>query len=218
MSALVSSQSVAYIAEEYRQKGYEILMNPRSDQLPKEIGSYVPDFIASKGGEHVVVEVKRRKELSSKPELRIVADRIREIRGWRLDLALLADDLPVPDFKPLAPEEIKQRLSAAQRLANETGDIEGAFLLIWTALESSLRTQLEEEGKRSFSPRQLVKFSYSIGLLSEEELKFLEEAADLRDEIVHGMKPSTHSTDAILARANQIAERLIQAPEELSEV
>jgi Holliday junction resolvase len=53
------------LADEYRDKGYEVSFHPSPEDLPDFLRNYSPDLIVRRGNEAVVVEVKSRSSLDS---------------------------------------------------------------------------------------------------------------------------------------------------------
>src|SRR5688572_16504258 len=103
------NELLATIADEYRSQGYDILLGPTRDQLPDFLKDEGADVIASKGAEHVAVQVKRRDQLY---DLRPTAE---EPPGWRVDLIVYppnrSDELPrngaqeTPEYTALLIDE-----------------------------------------------------------------------------------------------------------------
>ena len=46
------------VAREYRKQGYEVVIEPREEQLPSFLHSFQPDIIARNNEETVVIEIK----------------------------------------------------------------------------------------------------------------------------------------------------------------
>ena len=51
------------LAKEYQSKGYEVIVDPTSEQLPDFLSGYHPDLLVKKGNEAFIVEVKTRTPL-----------------------------------------------------------------------------------------------------------------------------------------------------------
>lgn len=76
------------LAREYREKGYEVTVEPSKNALPNFLSDYQPDMIARNDEESVVVEVKSRSSLAHSEYLQSLADRIKEKAGWRFELVI----------------------------------------------------------------------------------------------------------------------------------
>src|SRR5216683_7780197 len=82
MIETIGQESVSTVAESYRRRGYEVVFEPEPSLLPKEAKSLQPDFLATKGDERVIVEVKYPQNLLAYPGLMRLAEVIRRIPGW----------------------------------------------------------------------------------------------------------------------------------------
>ena len=51
-------QRVQKVGQVYRDKGYDVLIEPQGDQLPDFLQAFRPDLIAHKDNEHIVVGVR----------------------------------------------------------------------------------------------------------------------------------------------------------------
>src|SRR5258707_560165 len=136
MIETLGSEYVSTIAERYQQRGYQVVFKPDPSLLPKEAKSLHPDFLASKGDEHIIVEVKSQQNLLGYPALMRIAEVIRRIPGWRLDVVVLEQPKRPFEAESLSVEEAKRRVEAADRVAEGTGDFAAALLLLWTAAKS----------------------------------------------------------------------------------
>src|SRR5439155_20491668 len=103
------------------------------------------DLIAQKDGKHVAVTVKRRDQLNEldPPEMAGV----QQLPGWRFDLAVYpprgVDEIPLDDGEP-SPEYVESLLTEAQQLL-DLGKPRAAFLVAWSANESTMRTAAHRE-------------------------------------------------------------------------
>lgn len=182
---MTDTPTVESIAETYRQRGYKIEFEPDSALLPTEAKSLKPDFVAIKGDEHVIVEVKSSRNLLAYPALTRLAERIRRIHGWRLDVIVLEEQNPVFEPQPLSIENAKRRFDAADRVANEMADYGAALLLLWTAAEAMLRDRLKSHAKIIDTSR-IPKLAYSLGLIDAGDVATAEWMTRIRNDVVHG--------------------------------
>lgn len=216
MKATSEMQAIAAVAERYRSNGYEIQLDA-APFMPAQLGNYRPDFLARKGTENIAVEVKSRAALGQRPELQRVAEVLRCVPGWRLDVAFLEEKSPPAEQRLLAAHEIRERLGAAAQVASDTQDFGGAILLLWTCLEALLRSHLGEEGAKPQGPARLVKLAYSAGIIDDEEMEFLGALAEIRNEIVHGLEPSITVDLKSVKRAAELATTLLELSHDYSE-
>jgi REase_AHJR-like len=81
-------QRLLEVAREYRQRGYEVIIEPRSDQLPQFLASFRIDMLARGAEENVIVEVRTQESLSDAPELDAVAQALYDKPSWRFELVV----------------------------------------------------------------------------------------------------------------------------------
>ena len=91
---------VLQVAEKYRQKDYEMVLQPCPSSLPDFLRGYQPDLLARQGDESVVVEVKAGSAPSRRALFRELARAVEGHPGWRFEL-VVANAPPVPE--PEAP-------------------------------------------------------------------------------------------------------------------
>jgi REase_AHJR-like len=182
------------VAEEYRGRGYEVLLEPKRKHLPRALARFHPDLVARKGDELVVVEVKSRSTLRQDPQLGELARAVRAHPGWRFEL-IIAN----PEHDGLVPEgaqaweerDVLERLDEARSLLN-AGHLEAALLLAWSAAEAALR--LLAEADEVASSRQdaayLLKQLAFTAALTREQFQFLQNMFELRNAFAHGHTPA----------------------------
>jgi Holliday junction resolvase len=84
-TANLERERLLQLAEEYRDKGYEISFHPNPEDLPDFLRNYRPDMIVRRGDEAVIIEVKSRRSLnsSSRQYLQNLAQSVEQHPGWR---------------------------------------------------------------------------------------------------------------------------------------
>lgn len=102
-------QRVQKVGQVYRDKGYDVLIEPQGNQLPDFLQTFRPDLIAHKGDEHIVVEVRTRGQVSDFPQVNELAKLVRNEADWRFQLVLLGPEnsLSVAGASPFTVEEIR---------------------------------------------------------------------------------------------------------------
>lgn len=193
------------IANDYRTKGYEVIIGPRDDQLPRSLKGLVPDLLVRRGGEARVVEVKSRWARRDTPSLQVLAEAVEAEPGWALDVVLLEDDA-----EPWSMAEARRRLDEATRLLSEHRP-EAALLLGWAALEAAIRLYARKEriGLERDDPAYLIKRLAHEGDLDPETLRKLHTALKQRNAVAHGHRAQP-SEPADVGAVIEIAERLLQ--------
>jgi hypothetical protein len=196
-------QRIERIAEEYRSKGYNVLIEPSGPDLPQFLGDQHPDLIALRGDERLVIELKSPPSKAEPERIRGLAERVEKEPGWKF---VLISPGPAEGIFPgeqlplLSAPEVEQHLRYASRLVG-SGHQEAALLLAWAAIEGQLRALAQQEEislPRPDTPtllRQLV----SLGLVDREQHRRLTEAYKARSTVAHGFRPQTELDPAIHA-------------------
>jgi hypothetical protein len=86
---LTELRLLARLAQQLRQRGYEVIMQPQATALPPE-ANYPFDLVAAKGDRHLALEVRHRERLglNGQEDLRAMAQAIAQVPDWRLDLVV----------------------------------------------------------------------------------------------------------------------------------
>ena len=186
-------------AEEYRGKGYEVLMHAPLDFLP----GFTADLLVRKGEEVRVIEVKSRPSLGANPKIIELARTIESKPGWTFELLLVSEpekrDSPESACS-FSSEEIVQRFEEAEK-ALQAGLPEAAFLLAWSAHEAAIRKVISEQ---EVPDRGITGSGYVLdqavfhGVISREEYKNLKEMLKYRNAIVHGFRLSDFRDDLVV--------------------
>ena len=142
-------QRVQKVGQVYRDKGYDVLIEPQGDQLPDFLQAFRPDLIAHKGDENIVVEVRMRGQVSDFPQVNELAKVVRNEAGWKFELFLLGPENSffMNGASPLTVEEICSKRKEVA-LFFQNGHLEAAFLMGWSLVEAILRVFGGERGHR----------------------------------------------------------------------
>ncbi len=214
MVATTGESERAYLiklAEDYRNKGYEIKFQPDFDVLPEFLQAYKPDMLALGGNESVVVEVKTRPLVKRDSEyLKSLSQSVEGHPGWRFELVVLADDENGDDFdfdrlsgtqESLTVKEIVSGLQFANQLA--ATQMESAFLYAWSLVEATLRllSKREEVSLKTFDVVYMIKTLVLEGVISRPDYQSLMDILPLRNAVAHGFKVdrlSEHTVDTLI--------------------
>jgi uncharacterized protein YutE (UPF0331/DUF86 family) len=179
------------VADRYRSEGYRVSMAAGLGALPAEIDSQREhiDLIAQKDGTYVAVTVKRRDQLYEINPLKALVQQ--QLPDWSFDLVVYppsgVDEIPLEDGEP-SLEYVESLLAEAQRLL-DFGTPRAAFLVAWSAIESSMRTAARREDLdiEEGVPRFVLKTLYSNGVISYEDYERVRLCLDKRNRLVHGL-------------------------------
>lgn len=185
----VEADVIAKVADDYRQRGYEVDVGPSGANLPDFLRGFRPDLIARRPGDNVVVEIKIGTHTSVADRLREVTERVHQEPGWRFSLVFANPDQPdeLTEAAPAPLAIVEQRVQNAERLL-AAGEKEAAFLLLWSSVEGILRLL----GERAFlplaslPPSALIRELYSAGEIGSEQFETLMRLLPIRNQLVHG--------------------------------
>src|SRR5215470_5597565 len=204
-------QKLQEIAAEYEARGYEVLVEPRPEQLPEFLAGFRPDLVASGPNESVVVEVKVGTRTAASERFRELAETIQRQPGWRFSLVVIdprSDEVAPPTQQLLDRQAIVDRLGRANELL-KTGATDAAFLLMWVAVEALLRHIATRESLplERVPSSSLMKELFSLGILSRSELEAAQRAFSVRNTLVHGF--ATTRLDETSRELAQFAQKLL---------
>ncbi|MBC8161605.1 MAG: hypothetical protein H7Z42_10345 [Roseiflexaceae bacterium] len=208
-------QRLLEIAREYRQNGYEVIIEPEAQQLPIFLAHFKVDLLARSQEENVIVEVRTQESLTNTPELDALAKALEDKSSWRLELVVTNPKdqtaLPFRNATSLTKQDISYRLREARQLSDQEHG-EAAFLLAWSATEALLRQMVEIEGVPAVQHQtsQVVKTLYVHGVIDKTQYTLLQEGQHTRNIVVHGYKEKQNLTplfDQLLHLTQQLAQQ-----------
>ena len=185
-------------AEEYRSKGYEVLLEAPLDFLP----GFTADLLVRKGDEVRVIEVKSRPSLAADPKISELARLIDSKPGWSFELLLVSEPekLDSPEgARSFESGKIRQRIEEAER-SLQAGSSEAAFLLAWSASEAAIRELLTAQGVSSTSitsPGYVLDQGIYHGVISRDDHDALTRMRKYRNAIVHGFGTDDFSDELV---------------------
>lgn len=186
-------QKANELANELREKGYIVNLQPQRELLPFILENYQPDIVATKGAEGLIIEIKSSAKRVSIDKFHNISNEISKHEGWRFILVTLEDeggDLFSYSIESLpSRDEIDERKENVEQLI-KIGILDAALLYLWSTLESCLRilalnTKLPVE-RLSFNI--LSDHLYSNGELSIDQYEYLKQIIVLRNQAARGLK------------------------------
>jgi len=199
------------VAEEYRQKGYEVLLSPQPEALPDFLRGYRPDLIVRQGKEAIVIEVKSRSSIASAQYLRDLAQVVEQHPGWRVQLVMTNpenSEYSVNIEGSLQEYEINIQLQVAKELANRHP--ESAILFTWSLAEAALRLLADQEelNLQQPEPLRLLNQLVTEGIISREQYQLLMSTFGMRNAIAHGFR-TTKPTQSDVLEFIKVIEQLL---------
>jgi hypothetical protein len=191
----MEQEAFARVVQRYRDEGYNVIVQPRGEQVPPFVAGFQLDLIATRGNEGVVVEIKtNRIDLSNDPYITRLAEIVNAQPGWRLDVVVLEPETTIEKAAREASEpsddQLAQILKAAEDLVDR-GYTSYAYVVAWGGLEAAMRRirdGAELYGKPA--PTELMRMLYGNGFLNKEQFDRLKESYKIRSQVVHGLVPS----------------------------
>jgi hypothetical protein len=186
-------QRARALAEEYRNRGYEVIEQPSPEQLPEFLAGYRPDLLVRRGDEAIIVEVKSRSSLAKDPRIRELARLLQTKPHWNFELVMVGEgeQLRTPEgARPFERDDILRGIEAAEKLAT-SGYSEAALLQAWSTLEATVRLLTEEEGLvlDRLNPLSILKQAVTNGVIFRDDYNFLIKIMDYRNALIYGLKP-----------------------------
>lgn len=193
---------IKQIANEYRQNGYRVTIQPSLNELPSFLSHYQPDIIAKGTDESVIIEVKSHSNLYRASQVPRIAEIVEVQPGWRFELVMVnpkGNTLISSESRLPNVEELSRRLTKAKRLVSR-GDYEAAISTAWSAAEGLLRLIGKDENiildRQSSS--YVIKKVYSLGLIDNASYQELSNVYKMRNSVIHGFIEPTLGSDIIL--------------------
>ena len=187
------TDAIAAVADSYRQRGYDVDVEPLGQALPPFLRGFQPDLIARGPDESVVIEVKVGTHTSVADRLRDVAERVSQEPGWRFSVVFSDPSNPgqIAEGETTPLPALRQRLEHGRQLI-QLGQRDAAFLLLLSAIERTLRLLAERARLplKSLPPSALIRELYSQGELGREQFEMLMRELPIRNQLVHGLDSS----------------------------
>jgi len=185
----LENKKINEISQKYRLKGYSVVINPKSEDLPIFLQGFNPDIYAFNNEENVIIEVKSKESLTKSKNIEKLSTVLANQPSWRFELILTnpKNKKTLESERILISElEIRQRITKIEIL-NKNENYEAAFLLGWATLEAVLRDKSKNENlPKDLSITSLVKTIYSLGLLEKKQYSSLIHLLEIRNSISHG--------------------------------
>jgi hypothetical protein len=202
-------ERVYKVAEEYKQRGYKVIIEPSPKQLPEFLTTFRPDLIAESSNESVIIELKSSSKARPEDYWSKLANTIQQHPGWRFEL-IVNDTEKRNRPETITPDKIKKFLEEGQRLAKEKR-LTASLLLTWSATEAAMRlaSKNHEVDLPDFRPATVISRLYTDGVLERDEYNFLLDCMRIRSAIAHGFS-GEEVKSSFIKRLYQITLRLLE--------
>lgn len=201
------------VAQGYRDKGYNVVIEPRDDQLPAFLAGTTIDILAQTADENIVIAVKSRPSLINNQAIPRLAQLNTDHPGWRFNLIVvgLPDDYSISNETPLLTRnEINTRNNQVEQII-QINALEAALLFAWATTEALFRllAEYDQVELRRRDPRYLISQLTTYGILSREEYQFFTTILEVRNTIAHGY-PSAELSPQLVRKLTERASHLLE--------
>lgn len=184
------------VRRELEQDGYSVIVRPRAENMPQELEGFVPDLLARRGDQTVIVEVKTSDALAQSDELARLSSVVEKLQGFELRLEVLRRE---PDqVIPIPSEVLVDRLDSVRELA-EFQRLDAALLVGWATFEGALRVRASESSTIDAGERvaasALVRELISEDFLPEAWLPEVDRISQIRAHLAHGFNTKVVQED-----------------------
>ncbi len=176
------------VAQEYRAKGYRVIVGPSQAELPDFLRGFEPDLVITSENDNAAVTVKPRRMLMGRNALSRMAEVIQHQPGWRCELVLVPSDADLEQRLPDSADVARVGTLLSQ--ARDLHDSSVAIVPAVAAVENAMLIAIEREGLDLSSPypSAALKTLFAYGLLSREQYDELDAAMRMRDDVAHGRR------------------------------
>ena len=185
------SEKIKSLADKYVIEGFDVLIKPKTDELPFDLDNYQPDIIATKNNSGLVIEIRTSLSRISVERLQALAEQVSTHPGWRFLLVTLEDieakSLPGTSEQLPSWQELTNRFFQAHKLI-ENDEIEPAFLFLWSIFEGALRKRVIDLSIpiERFPVIGLLRHLYSLGELSISQFDLAQACFEVHNRLAHG--------------------------------
>lgn len=184
--------AVRSAASDLEKQGYSVIIEPDPAIIPFDLHQYRPDILATRGAEHLLVEIKARGSHRPIERYKEIAEIVGRHDNWRFMLSTIDDINQTTYIQPpgqLDVDAINLMLDRLESiLVGENYDLILPYL--WSLYIAAMRFAGQRAGVPvdSTSDKSVLNSMYSLGEISSEELELARRFLQLRNEAVHNFK------------------------------
>lgn len=183
-------RAIEVVAQELEEKGYSVVVEPKPATLPFELPSYQPDLLASRGDEHLIIEIKSKDFPRTLERYKEISEIVGRHKNWRFMISTIEDRC---DEGAVLTTNIDvdslSKLIVKLKFIFDAENYELAVPYLWTAYISGMRIIGQYRGVPidAASDKSVLNYMYSLGEISYEEYSRSLQYLKLRNKIVHGL-------------------------------
>lgn len=173
-------RQVLATARRYRRDGYRVALPERGDPLPGFLGDCMPDLVAERDDDRVVVQIKRADTVRGSNDIVALAKIIDRQPDWRFEF------ISVPAGRSIAIPDVAATRHEMRQLTG-IGHTTAAFVLGCAMIEGLVTASAASYGVNpaDLSLAQLARKLVVVGVISNEMRATVMDALATRDELVH---------------------------------
>ncbi len=198
----VEQRQILATARQYRRNGYRLTIPERGHPLPSFLDGLVPDLIAERDDDHVIIEIKRANTVAGSNDIVALAEKVALQQHWRFEL------ISVPAARRIILPAMAAISNDVDRLS-DLGFMTPAFLVCFAMLENLVAYAAAKHNvnpaNRVFA--KLTRELAVLGVISRETRRLLEDASERRNDLTHaidGSAPTRTELDALLELVSRI--------------
>lgn len=213
MNMLNGLRAERLIAKRYEDRGYIVTLGPPRSAIPFGLGNYLPDILATKGDENILIEVKTVGARTDSEAYFRLDQEVQQHPGWRFLLVTVSDAELQENASNVAGnvdvETIRDSLRNMDQLLDDPKMSGLVMPSLWMAYVSALRLLGvgEESGIDGFSDYSLINKAYSDGVISFDEYEDARRLMTLRNRALHSLE--TAATPADCRQLRQLVRTLL---------
>lgn len=192
----IVNRKIREVVKEYKSKGYSVIENPSKNDVPKFLNNFIPDLIAKKNEDNVIIEIKISSNTNRNQflELENIAKIIENEKNWRFELIITnPKEYNENNGDLINDKEIISRINTSKKIL--VYDVNIAFLSLWTVFETVARKNLPNELYKNNNINGIIKNLYSKSLINHQEYKNLDDFLKNRNNIIHGFSSEISKSD-----------------------
>ena len=197
MNAHTRSQErreILSVARRYRRDGYKVSGPDKWSSKPGFLGDAVPDLIAERDDDKVVVEVKRAASVRGANDIVELAERVSTQPGWRFEL------IAIPENDRIARPDLDW-IDADVRLLAKSDLNKPAFIMAYAAIENLIAFAAARNNRNPASTTfpSIVRDLVVRGVIDEDLKRVIDDALARRNAIMHARDEPAPTLDDVEA-------------------
>jgi hypothetical protein len=172
-------------------QGYTVVVGPSPSAIPFDLYSYRPHILATRGDEHLIIEIKTRGSHRSLEKYQEIAKIIGSHRDWRFMLSTVDEEESTDGTiisEPIDSATLQRMLLKLDALL-ETDNYDLALPYLWSVYMSGMRNAGRSKSipMDVTSDLSVLNYMYSLGEISNDEYNLARKFLNLRKMAAHNL-------------------------------